>query len=146
VSTQSSALAPAYTCRICRKTLAFNEPPIIGEKPEQRMAKVGKMLADHLGTEHNARMVEFYLASQELIGWMVSEQFTHNNTDLAATANATRLNIRRYTKKVAISDETIEKQVYAHLGTLNAVQTATAIGLMEGLRDSLDEAPSKATA
>lgn len=142
MSTQSSALAPAYTCRICRKILAFNEPPIIGEKPEQRMAKVGKMLADHLGTEHNARMVEFYLASQELIGWMVSEQFSHNNTDLAATANATRLNIRRYTKKLVISDETIETQVYSHLGSLSAEQMVTAIRLMKGLRDSLDEKPT----
>jgi len=144
VSTQSSALAPAYTCRICRKTLTLNSVPIIGEQMPQRLGRVAQALYQHFEAEHKKESVILGIGGQQYAGWRLTEMFAHNDADLERESNAARLQFRQHTKRVQISDETIEKQVYAHLGSLNADQMVTAIGLMKGLRDSLDEAQKPA--
>ena len=134
------ALALIYTCNLCQKNLSPAGPPIIGEKPEERLQKLGQALVAHLVKEHSPHVIQMGLAGKQYSGWLFIEQFTHNDTELAKESNKTRLHMRALTKRVQIPDETIEKQVDTHLP--DDPRRDKIIGLLKGMRDSLDEVPA----
>jgi hypothetical protein len=144
MSAEPQALAPAYTCNICRKTLMLKGPPIVGETPQRRLEKVGQMLMDHMGKEHREAIVNIMLAGQQLSGWLTAEQYTHNDAQLAAEANKVRLKMRQFTKRVEITDEMIQTQVDTHLGQEGldaATMRSVAVELLKTMRDKLEEVP-----
>ena len=138
----TSALAPAYTCNVCRKTLSLKGPPIIGEQPQQRMQRVTEMLAHHLGTEHKERMFHCFMAGQQFGGWLVMQQYTHSDAPLLSHGEEVRIKTRQFTKRVNVTDDAIAKQVHDHLHMIDAPGRAVVIALLKGLRDSLDETPA----
>ena len=141
MSPESSALAPAYTCNVCKKTLSLKGPPIIGEQPQQRMQRVSEMLAHHLGTEHKDRMFNIAMAGQQFAGWLTFNQYSHNDAPLLAHAEEVRTKTRQFTKRVVVTDEAIKKQVHDHLQIIDAPAREVVIALLKGVRDVLDETP-----
>ena len=152
MSTQPAStpiLTPTYTCQICRQTLSMKGPPIIGEKTEARAARVGQMLAEHMGQQHRDQMNMLVLAGPNLTGWMATEQFRHNDPELAKRSNIFRLTLRQMTKRVEISDEKIEAAV-DQLLRLDCFKEFTEdvreklIQFVTGMRDTLEERQPKA--
>ncbi len=144
MSTQPSALSHAYTCQICRRTMQLQGPPIIGQKPEERAALVGQMLADHICKEHQQEAAQIMLTGNSLAGMLFCSRYAHNDENLAKLINAQRLQVRLFTKKVHISDEMIEQQVERHLPYEAPHFTAPGaqlliVQLLKTLRDKLEE-------
>jgi hypothetical protein len=139
MSAQPSALAHTYTCNVCRRTLTLQGPPIIGEQPIQRMARVAQMMFAHFEGEHKKESINLGIAGQQYAGWALTQQFKTNDAELAAESNKARLQFRLHTKRVHISDEVIEKQIATHLADLTPEQQAKLLTLLRTMRDSLDE-------
>lgn len=136
-----SALSPHYTCKLCRRTLTISGPPIIGENTAQKLGKVAQMMANHLGQEHQKEMVGIGIAGQQIVGWLITEQFQHNDEALSKASDDARLQFRRKTKRVQIPDSLIEHQAYEHLGALPTKDYNTVVGLLKGLRETIEENP-----
>ena len=140
---RSSALATVYTCHLCRKTFSLKDPILIGEKPQERLARVGQMLADHLGNEHRQHIINIMLASNQYAGWLIAEQFSYNDATLATESNKVRLKMREVSRRVIITDALIEQQVSQFIPQEvgdTEIRT-TIIGLLRTLRDTLEEIP-----
>lgn len=135
----ASALTPGYTCQFCRRTFSQTTPPVIGEAKESRIGRLSGMLAGHLAKEHKQEFAELGMAGQQVIGWFFVQRFRHNDAELEAFSEATRLEIRKVTKRVSISDETITKQVDALLSVGGGVTRENLIKFLKGMRDALDE-------
>lgn len=137
---QQTVLAPVYTCHLCRRTFSIGGAQIIGQK---RVMVASAKLVEHFGTEHKDEINKAYLMGQQFAAWLVNEQYSHNDPELAAEANRVRLNFKRLTKRVDVSDETIAKQVEKHISEndlpADSLVRKTVIGLLKGLRDSLEE-------
>src|ERR1035437_1112031 len=110
-----STLTPTYTCSICRQTFQTAGTPIIGEKPTDRMNRTMGLLAEHLGTVHKEQFAQIYLAGNQFAGWIMAQQFQHNDVDIARETDKTRGHLRKLLKKVSITDEMIDAQVKRHL-------------------------------
>ncbi len=151
-TTTPSALVSAYTCNHCRKTLTLNGPVLIGQS---RLPDVAQMLAEHLGQEHQKLLAALAIQGQRVTGWLVAEQFKHNDAEFAKVSNDVRLEFRRAATRPEdervshVSDETIERQVDTHMGTdFDPDDRRDVIRLLKGLRDTLEaskEPPPPAT-
>lgn len=135
----SQALTPTYTCKHCRKVFTLTGPPIIGEQVPQRLGRVAKMLLDHLAAEHKEAVIQTQLAGQQFSGWLLPEQFTHTDAELARESNQIRLKVRQFTRRINITDETIDAQIQRHLSFLAGPEQDTVRTILRTLRDSLDE-------
>ena len=144
MSTQPSLLTHAYTCGICRQTFSLKGPPIIGEQKEARLARVGQMLAQHVAEVHKNEHRQIAIMATQIQGWMLLDQYAHNDQELAAEADKIRKHFRRITRRVDIPDATIEKQVDSNLDEempYNAIRK-TVVKLLQGMRNVMDETPA----
>jgi hypothetical protein len=139
--TTSSALTPGYTCSFCRRTFSPTNPPVIGERPEDRIGRLSGMLAGHLAKEHKQEFATLALSGQQVVGWILTTQFRHNDPQLTQFSEATRKQIRKITKVVEISDEKIAAQVDALLSVGNGATRENLIRLLKGMRDAIEETP-----
>ncbi len=144
-TTQTQLLVAGYTCRFCRQTLTLKDSIIVGEKPEERMARALNMMVEHVGSTHKEQFAQIFAATQQIQGWLIAQQFSHTDKALSAEAEGIRLQFRKISKRVVITDELIEKQVGAFLATdeYEANPKNAIAKLLKGFRDSLDEAPSQ---
>ena len=134
-------LVAGYTCRVCRQTLTLKDSMIVGEKPEDRTDRVLEMLVTHLGEKHKEQLATVFIAAEQFKGWLTVQQFPNNDNTLSAQAEGIRLQFRKISKRVHITDELIEKQVGAFLSTpeYETNPKAAITKLLKGFRDSLDE-------
>jgi hypothetical protein len=139
-----SALTTDYICKYCRRGFNFSGPPIVGEKTHERLMRVQKQMVDHLGQEHKEQMATIMMAGPQFQGWLISQQFANNDADLLRECEPIRLGLRRTTQRVHITDEIIAAQVEKHLvGDDPEELRKAAIGLLKGIRDTMDEVPVK---
>ena len=140
-------LVAGYTCRFCRQTLTLKDSMIVGEKQEERMARALNMMVEHVGTTHKEQFAQIFAATQQIQGWLIAQQFSHNDKALSAEAEGIRLQFRKISKRIVITDELIEKQVGAFLSTpeYEADAKAAIVKMLKGFRDSLDERQASAS-
>lgn len=141
-TTQTTALATAYTCFVCRRAFSNNAPPILGQKPIEKAIQTGSMLMTHFAKEHNKEFQQIALAAQEYMQWLVVLQFQHNDELINEHSETVRKNIRRITSRVLITDEIIETQVDQHLENAPDIRSS-AIALLKTLRNTLMEGEPK---
>jgi hypothetical protein len=132
-----SDLAPTYTCNICRKAFSSG-PPIIGETEPQRLSKISQQLANHLGKEHQGHMANIAIAGQQLAGWLICEQFTHNDAHLKRESEKYRLRLHSTTRRVTMPDESIENGMMETLGIEGDLRERV-IKLLKAQRNVLEE-------
>lgn len=153
MSTIPSVLAPTYACGICRQTFTPKGPPIIGEQKEARLSRVGQMLAKHIAETHKAEHEQIAILSIQIQGWILLDQYKHNDTELATESDKIRNYFRRIIHRPGdnrpvphISDAVIENQVDGNLneGMPYAELRETCIKLLKGIRNTLEETPPTA--
>lgn len=104
------------------------------------------MLARHLAEEHKERLASSILSGNQFAGWLIWDQYSHNDAQLIEHSNAIRLAMRRHTQRVRISDEFIERRVDQEIGipySLAGEQLDAIAKMFKEMRDALDEAPPK---
>lgn len=140
------SLTPVYTCKICRRSLTIQGPPLIGEKPEDYQAKVAKMLSEHLGKEHEQQMAGAMLTGNALGGLIICHHFSHNDPDLQKYVQLHAASVRRFTGafigRWRITDTMIESMVNGHFAE-DDPSRGMVIGWLKSMRDQVDEAPEQ---
>ena len=140
-----SGLSLTYTCKVCRKTLMLQGPPIIGEKAEERLGRTALMMAEHLGKEHQELMNKLFATANQIGGWLITSQFKHSDAALKSQSEGMRIGIRNITKRVAVLDELIEQQTQNALTDEYLLEHSPeevrglVSYLMRTMRDEIDE-------
>jgi hypothetical protein len=115
--------------------------PIVGEPPEARFVKFLAQLADHLNRKHKkiaADCVSQQLAfSMDFSAIVVLAHFSSTDEDLAHFRDEARRRLHSFSRKVHVSDATIEEKV-SLLG-LDPLKTSEVSALLKQMRDVLEE-------
>lgn len=139
------SLTPAYTCKLCRRTLTLPPGQIIGEKPQERYNRASEMLSEHFGTEHKQEYGFAFLTGNALTGLVVWTQFQHNDKDMLEFVQRNAAGVRRFTSKPEllgrwrITDAMIESIVNSEV----SLSRETVIAMLKSMRDQVDEAPEQ---
>lgn len=142
------SLLTGYTCKICRQTLTLPPGQIIGEKPEEREARIARLLSEHMGKNHQPQMAHAMLTGNALVGLVICFHYEHNDQQLHEIVRQKAAGVRRFTSQFLgrwrITDEMIESMVEQQMPYESDIRDE-AIRLLKSMRDQIDEAPEQPT-
>lgn len=142
MSTQlTTGLVPTYTCPFCRRSFGQDNSILIGEPTEARLMRLAGQLSGHLSHEHKKEFGAIGNSSAKIAGWLYTAPFKHDDAELSKFQREMRLELRRITKRVIITDEMIHANVEAHLSHFSFDDKEKLFEMFTQLRDALDEVP-----
>jgi len=136
------------SCAHCAANFQLR-PVLIGEDPKIRFAEIFFQLADHLRKRHR-KLADQVMASQGEFGFefsalMISRNFRSLSEDWSQYLDTTRGHIHQFTRKIHISDETIDEKVKMFgLDEHDSVNVATVIKWLRDLYEEKTQDPQPA--
>ncbi len=125
------------TCKHCDDRFGSVAAPIIGQPPSAKYMVFMQGLMKHLADKH-PQVANDMLHGQGLFGTMLClDQFNTDDDGLVEQRDQTRHWVHNRTRRVRISDATIEEKVL--LLALDAEKQSAVIQLIKTMRDVLEE-------
>lgn len=132
----------ATTCAHCPARF-FTPIHTVGEPEQARYVKLLSMLGDHLNRKHKDKAAESISqqmnASLDYSGIIVLSHFNSNDEGLIQFREAARNRLHSFTRKVHVSDSTIEEKVA--ILALPADKQSAVVELLKQMRNVLEEIP-----
>lgn len=98
-------------CRHCKQVFRSVGVPIIGESPDKRAAAFINSMVNHLMKEHPEIAQRCYVEQATFGGVLFINEFESNDPELLSQRELGRHRIHEKTRRVHVSDATIEEQV-----------------------------------
>ena len=112
-ATPDPATLAKYTtkCRHCKQVFRSVGVPIIGESPDKRAAAFINSMVNHLMKEHPEIAQRCYVEQATFGGVLFINEFESNDPELLSQRELGRHRIHEKTRRVHVSDATIEERV-----------------------------------